>query len=177
MSSLSTLVRTCAAAAAVLVIAACARPDGLESVSTENATTLPIILAASDVEIEVAPEAGEAGASIAKSLDLYRDAIAIENESGVAAKAIVRIEDFDIVGNTVRGFTGRATELSGKVKLIDAATGEVLVEPVPISVDAKSMIYSEDFGVMTRDRTEAKAQKLSRLFMERARRALYGPAR
>ena len=47
--------------------------------------------------------------------------------------------------------------------------------PTPISVDARAIIYSDDFGVITRDRVETKAQKLSRQFMKRARIALYGP--
>ncbi|MEL6791964.1 MAG: hypothetical protein AAFP78_00815 [Pseudomonadota bacterium] len=158
-----------------IALAACARPDGFSDVPTENAVSKAVTLSPADVAIEVAPATGEAADDIARSLELYLDEIAITSEDGVKTRAVVRIDDFDLVPNTVRALTGQATEMSGEVKLIDAETGAVLVPPTPISVDARAIIYSDDFGVITRDRVETKAQKLSRQFMKRARIALYGP--
>ncbi|MEL7466798.1 MAG: hypothetical protein AAFN79_22180 [Pseudomonadota bacterium] len=163
------------AIASLAALAACARPDPLTSVPTDNAVSKAVTLSPSDVSIEIDPAAGDAADDIARSLELYLDEIAIATEGGAPTRAIVRIDDFDVVSNTTRAFIGRGTEMSGEVKLIDANTGEILVPATPISVDARSIIYNDDFGVITRDRAETKAQKLSRLFMKRARIALYGP--
>lgn len=168
------IVRILALTSAV-ALAACARPDTLADVPTDNAVSKAVTLSPSDVAINVAPGADVSEDMIARSLELYLDEIAIDAEGGVKTHAVVTIDDFDVVSNSVRAFTGQATGMSGEVKLINAETGEVLVPPTRISVDARAAIYSEDFGVITRDRAETKTQKLSRLFLKRARRALYGP--
>ena len=167
--------RIFAAGAILALAAACARPVPFETADGPRVAEM-IVIAPTDVNIDVS-NVEENGDLVAKYLALHTDLLIINEEGGRAALADVRIDQFDLVGNTLRALGAAPSSISGSVGLRDAETGEAIVVPVPIYVDANSIAFSDDFGAITRDRADIKAQKLARVFMKKAHLALFGTTR
>ena len=153
----------------LVLVTACARPTPFTPTGP-GTEVRPLRLLAENVVIDVTGLTDNE--EIGKSLNFYSDRLAIDEVGGRNVRAVVNVHDFEFVDVLVSRLTGRYTQLEGEVAIEDLSSGERLYVTDRIRVDARSVSYTEDSGVITRDAAETKADKLSKLFMERARQTL-----
>jgi len=153
----------------VALIAACARP--VPFTPTGPGTEIrPLSLKAENISVDVSGLTDNE--IVGKKLNFYKDRMAIDEPGGRPVRAVVNVHDFDFANMLASRLTGRYTRLAGEIAIDDLATGERLYVSDTIEVDARSVSYTEDSGVITRDAEETKAEKLSKLFIKRARQTL-----
>lgn len=151
------------------LVAACARPTPFTPTGP-GTEVRPLKIAAENVVIDVSGLTDSE--DVGKSLNFFKDRLAIDEPNGRNVRAIVNVHDFEFVDMLASRLTGRFTQLEGEVALEDLSSGERLYVTDRIRVDARSVSFTEDSGVIIRDAAETKAEKLSKLFMERARQTL-----
>ncbi|MHA3913703.1 hypothetical protein [Halovulum sp. GXIMD14793] len=165
------------AVAAVLLSACAGGAPKKAALSPEQAATLSVVDATVDVSAMGPNTEGRAVSAATVKRELESKAYLLKHRGGPrATRAIVRIENVNVINAAQSLLIGGESVMRGTVSLVDARTGAVIVPPVKLSSGGGGYVAGGIFGAASMEDRGTEVRQMATKFMQRARLALTGPA-